>query len=204
MTRLRRYVKLSPIPKFKYSRKHVLAVGSTLALQGITNLIHTLLTCMVDSVANELSFLVLGKRIRFRRQEFCLVTGLRFGRNMYMKEWVKNMADNSFRNRIFPDIEARSVKLSDVIAIFDKMRDGSLVLEDTDVHLSNCWNIFPWGSYIWEHTYPKLRDALGKRKGEGEKKEVGVLHVAERDKQMIDIRQIILWAYDLGLLKTGH
>ncbi|GJY90802.1 phospholipase-like protein [Tanacetum coccineum] len=92
-------------------------------------LIHTLLTCMVDSVANELSFLVSGKRIRFRRQEFCLVTGLRFGSNMYMKEWVKNMAENSFRNRIFPDIEARSVKLSDVIAIFDKMRDKSLVLE---------------------------------------------------------------------------
>ncbi|GJY67986.1 hypothetical protein Tco_0470968 [Tanacetum coccineum] len=77
-------------------------------------LIHTLLTCMVDSVANELSFLVSGKRIRFRRQEFCLVTGLRFGSNMYMKEWVKNMAENSFRNRIFPDIEARSVKLSDI------------------------------------------------------------------------------------------
>ncbi|GJT53608.1 phospholipase-like protein [Tanacetum coccineum] len=95
-------------------------------------LIHTLLTCMVDSVANELSFLVSGKRIRFRRQEFCLVTGLRFGSNMYMKEWVKNMAENSFRNRIFPDIEARSVKLSDVIAIFDKMRGKSLVLEDND------------------------------------------------------------------------
>ncbi|GJZ62721.1 phospholipase-like protein [Tanacetum coccineum] len=157
-------------------------------------LIHTLLTCMVDSVANELSFLVSGKRIRFRRQEFCLVTGLRFGSNMYMKEWVKNMAENSFRNRIFPDIEARSVKLSDVIAIFDKMRGKSLVLEDNDAvkicllvllqhgflghqmshnisnemlmlveDLSNCWNIFPWGSYIWDHTYPQLRDALNKR-----------------------------------------
>ncbi|GJV14974.1 putative nucleotidyltransferase, ribonuclease H [Tanacetum coccineum] len=67
--------------------------------------------------------------------------------------------------RIFPHIEAKKwVKLLDVIAIFDKMRDGSLVLEDSDAHLSNCWNIFPWGSYIWEHTYPKLSDALGKRK----------------------------------------
>nr|GEX54449.1 phospholipase-like protein [Tanacetum cinerariifolium] len=95
-------------------------------------LIHTLLTCMVDSVANGLSFLVSGKRIRFRRQEFCLVTGLRFGSNMYMKEWVKNMAENPFRNRVFPHIEAKSVKLSDVIAIFDKMRGKSLVLEDND------------------------------------------------------------------------
>ncbi|GJW34405.1 hypothetical protein Tco_0054437 [Tanacetum coccineum] len=113
-------------------------------------LIHTLLTCMVDGKANELSFLVLAKV---------------------------------------------SVKLSDVIDIFDKMRKRSLALEDNDAvricllvllqqgflghqlshnvsddmlklveHLSNCWNIFPWGSYIWEYTYSQLRDALHKRK----------------------------------------
>ncbi|GJX55979.1 hypothetical protein Tco_0285876 [Tanacetum coccineum] len=29
--------------------------------------------------------------------------------------------------------------------------------------LSKCWNIFPWGSYILDHTYPQLRDALNKR-----------------------------------------
>nr|GFA36340.1 phospholipase-like protein [Tanacetum cinerariifolium] len=157
-------------------------------------LIHTLLTCMVDNVANELSFIVSGKRIRFRRQKFCLVTSLRFGSNMYMKEWVKNMTENPFRNRVFPHIEAKSVKLSDVIAIFDKMRGKSLVMEDNNAvkicflvllqhgflahqmshnisnemlmlveDLSNCWNIFPWGSYIWDHTYLKLRDALNKR-----------------------------------------
>ncbi|GJS72612.1 hypothetical protein Tco_0705453 [Tanacetum coccineum] len=115
------------------------------------------------------------------------------------------MTENPFRNRIFPHIEAKkSVKLLDVIAIFDKMRDRSLVLEDSAAvkicllvllqhgflghlmshkisnemlmlleHLSNCWNIFPWGSYIWDHTYPKLRDALGKRK---------VSHNDKRDK----------------------
>nr|GFA28323.1 phospholipase-like protein [Tanacetum cinerariifolium] len=104
------------------------------------------------------------------------------------------MAENPFRNRVFPHIEEKSVKLSDVIAIFDKMREKSLVLEDNNAvkicilvllqhgflghqmshnisnemlmlveDLSNCWNIFPWGSYIWDHTYPKLRDALNKR-----------------------------------------
>ncbi|GJZ85256.1 hypothetical protein Tco_0650595 [Tanacetum coccineum] len=31
-------------------------------------------------------------------------------------------------------------------------------------NLSNCWNIFPWGSYIWEYTYSQLRDGLHKRK----------------------------------------
>nr|GEV71197.1 phospholipase-like protein [Tanacetum cinerariifolium] len=159
-------------------------------------LVHMLLTCMVDSIANELSFIVLGKRIRFRRHEFCLVTGLRFGHNIYINEWVKNMSKNPFSNRMFPHIEAKHpVKLGDVIDIFDKMRKGSLKLEDDDAvkiclsvllehrflghqsrhkisnemlklvdHLSNCWNIFPWGSYIYDFTYPHLRDALSKCK----------------------------------------
>ncbi|GJU10593.1 phospholipase-like protein [Tanacetum coccineum] len=96
-------------------------------------LIHTVLACMVEGKANELLFLVLGKRIHFRRQEFCFVTGLRFGHNMYMKKWAKNLTDNPFRNRIFPRIEAKVlVKLSDVIDIFDKMRKRSLVLEEND------------------------------------------------------------------------
>nr|GFA25901.1 hypothetical protein [Tanacetum cinerariifolium] len=42
------------------------------------------------------------------------------------------MAENPFRNRVFPHIEAKSVKLSDVIAIFYKIRGKSLVLEDND------------------------------------------------------------------------
>ncbi|GKC51702.1 hypothetical protein Tco_1074447 [Tanacetum coccineum] len=67
-------------------------------------LIHTLLTCMVDGKANELSFLVL-----------------------------ENLTDNPFRNRMFPHIEAKVlVKLSDVIDIFYKMRKRSLALEDND------------------------------------------------------------------------
>ncbi|GKC11247.1 phospholipase-like protein [Tanacetum coccineum] len=124
---------------------------------------------------------------------------------MYMKKWVKNLTDNPFRNRIFPHIKANvSVKLGDVMDIFDKMRKRTLILEDNDAvricllvllqqgflghqllhnvsddmlklveHLSNCWNIFPWGSYIWEYTYSQLRDALHKRK---------VLHDTKREK----------------------
>ncbi|GJU41535.1 RNA-directed DNA polymerase, eukaryota [Tanacetum coccineum] len=190
-------------------------------------LIHTLLTCMVDGKANELSFLVLGKRIHFRRQEFCLVTGLRFGCNMYMKKWVENLTDNPFRNRMFPHIEAKvSVKLSDVIDIFDKMRKRSLVLEDNDAvricllvllqqgflghqlshnvsddmlklveHLSNCWNIFPCGSYIWEYTYSQLRDALHKRK---------LRHDAKREKgKKIQYTMTgFVWAFMIWILDT--
>ncbi|GJX56971.1 phospholipase-like protein [Tanacetum coccineum] len=190
-------------------------------------LIHTLLTCMVDGKANELSFLVLGKRIRFRRQEFCLVTGLRFGSNMYMKKWVKNLTDNPFRNRIFPHIKANvSVKLSDIIDIFDKMRKRTLVLEDNDAvricllvllqqgflghqlshnvsddmlklveHLSNCWNIFPWGSYIWQYTYSQLRDALHRRK---------LLHDAKREKgEKIQYTMTgFVWAFMIWILEA--
>ncbi|GKD48909.1 phospholipase-like protein, partial [Tanacetum coccineum] len=203
---------------------HWLGVGLTKNSQ---LLIHTLLTCMVDGKANELSFLVLGQRIHFRRQEFCLVTGLRFGCNMYMKTWVKNLTDNPFRNRIFPHIEAKvSVKLSDVIDIFDKMRKRSLVLEDNDAvricllvllqqgflghqlshkvsddmlklveHLSNCWNIFPWGSYIWEYTYSHLRDALHRRK---------LLHDAKREKrEKIQYTMTgFVWAFMIWILEA--
>ncbi|GJW10231.1 phospholipase-like protein [Tanacetum coccineum] len=164
-----------------------------------------ILACEVDSVANELSFNILGKQIRFRRQEFCLVTALRFGCNMYMNELVRNMTENRFRNRMFPDIPIKvSVKLRDVMDTFNKMHDSLLVFEDNDVvkiclfvlldygflgrhirhvvtnhtlklvgHLSNYWNIFPWGSYIWHHTYLQLRDAICKRK---------ILHDAKRQK----------------------
>ncbi|GJS81128.1 hypothetical protein Tco_0747669 [Tanacetum coccineum] len=44
------------------------------------------------------------------------------------------MTGHLFRNRMFPDIEAKLlVKLRDVIDIFDKMRNRSLVLKDNDV-----------------------------------------------------------------------
>ncbi|GJW30382.1 phospholipase-like protein, partial [Tanacetum coccineum] len=190
-------------------------------------LIHTVLACMVEGKENELSFLILGKQIHFRRQEFCLVTGLRFGCNMYMKKWVKNLTDNPFRNRIFPHIEANvSVKLSDVIDIFDKMRKRTLVLEDNDAvricllvllqqgflghqlshnvsddmlklveHLSNCWNIFPWGSYIWQYTYSQLRDALPRRK---------LLHDAKREKgEKIQYTMTgFVWAFMIWILEA--
>nr|GFA39763.1 phospholipase-like protein [Tanacetum cinerariifolium] len=190
-------------------------------------LIHTLLTCMVDGKANELPFLVLGNQIHFRRREFCLVTGLRFGPNMYMREWVKNLTDNAFRNRMFPHIEAKhSVKLNDVMVIFDKMCDRSVDVEDNDAvkicllvlleqgflghqmshnisddklklveNLSNCWNIFPWGSYIWEYTYSQLRDGLHKRK---------VRHDAKREKgEKIQYTMTgFVWAFMISILEA--
>ncbi|GKE42340.1 hypothetical protein Tco_1469624, partial [Tanacetum coccineum] len=146
---------------------------------------------------------------------------------MYMKKWVKNLTDNPFRNRIFPHIKANvSVKLGDVIDIFDKMRKRTLVLEDNDAvricllvllqqgflghqlshnvsddmlklveHLSNCWNIFPWGSYIWQYTYSQLRDALPRRK---------LLHDAKREKgEKIQYTMTgFVWAFMIWILEA--
>nr|GEW65920.1 hypothetical protein [Tanacetum cinerariifolium]GEX32993.1 hypothetical protein [Tanacetum cinerariifolium] len=79
---------------------------------------------------------------------------------MYMKEWVKNMAENPFRNRMFPHIEAKSVKLSDVIAIFDKMREKSLVLEDNDA-VKICLLAIPATNvYVSKHPREKISRAF--------------------------------------------
>ncbi|PWA49218.1 phospholipase-like protein [Artemisia annua] len=96
-------------------------------------LIYTILASAVDNVANDLSLNILGKRIHFRQQEFCLVTPLRFGGKVHMNEWVRSKSDNPFRIRMFPDIPTHVlVKVNGVWNIFDKMHQGSLDLQDDD------------------------------------------------------------------------
>nr|GFA67758.1 phospholipase-like protein [Tanacetum cinerariifolium] len=126
-----------------------------------------------------------------------------------------------------PHIEAKhSVKLSDVMVIFDKMCDRSVDVEDNDAvkicllvlleqgflghqmshnisddklklveNLSNCWNIFPWGSYIWENTYSQLRYGLHKRK---------VRHDAKREKgEKIQYTMTgFVWAFMIWILEA--
>ncbi|GJS41506.1 hypothetical protein Tco_0566549 [Tanacetum coccineum] len=62
-------------------------------------------------------------------------------------------------------------------------------------HLSNCWNIFPWGSYIWEYTYSQLRDALHRRK---------LLHDAKREKgEKIQYTMTgFVWAFMIWILEA--
>nr|GEX12129.1 phospholipase-like protein [Tanacetum cinerariifolium] len=62
-------------------------------------------------------------------------------------------------------------------------------------HLSNCWNIFPWGSYIGEYTYSQLRDALHKRK---------VLHDAKRKKgEKVQYTMTgFVWAFMIWILEA--
>nr|GEX29131.1 phospholipase-like protein [Tanacetum cinerariifolium] len=74
------------------------------------------------------------------------------------KALTPTQQNNPFRNRMLPHIEAKhSVKLNDVMVIFDKMCDRSVDVEDNDA----------------EYTYSQLRDGLHKRK---------VRHDAKREK----------------------
>nr|GFB83637.1 phospholipase-like protein [Tanacetum cinerariifolium] len=102
---------------------------------------------------------------------------------------------------MFPHVEAKVlVKLSDDTDIFDKIRhqlshnvsDDMLKLVE---HLSNCWNIFPWGSYIGEYTYSQLRDALHKRK---------VLHDAKHKKggKVQYTMTGFVWAFMIWMLEA--
>nr|GEV82127.1 hypothetical protein [Tanacetum cinerariifolium] len=87
---------------------------------------------------------------------------------------------------MFLHIEAKvSVKLSDVIDIFDKMRKRSLALEDNDA-VRIC---------LLEYTYSQLRDALHKRK---------VLHDAKHEKgeKVQYMMTGFVWAFMIWILEA--
>lgn len=124
--------------------------------------------------------------IQFGREEFCLVTGLRFGvdfRESYMD------GSNLFRRRVFPSsIDSHNIHVGTLLTMinnkaeFNKLSDKDgvrlcllvvlmLVLKGTEhgnivdgfllrlVEDLDNWNVFPWGSYVWPTLYNHLRDA---------------------------------------------
>ncbi|GJV77068.1 phospholipase-like protein [Tanacetum coccineum] len=129
--------------------------------------------------------------IQFGREEFCLVSGLKFG--------VENSTDYNkakdpipFRRRVFSsDLDGRPIRGKDVELlivsdVFKKLDDNDVVslccvgilqlvllgVEDRRVvpnwilRLANdrvSWDNYPWGSYVWPTLYKHLRDANVKR-----------------------------------------
>ncbi|GJU35261.1 phospholipase-like protein [Tanacetum coccineum] len=139
---------------------------------------------------DEMWFDIGGHKIRFSRKEFCLVTGLRFGSDSHILPWVAGMSNNPFKDRMFPNIPSgQLVKLSDIVTIFDDMHP-SVPMDDHDavricllmlLHMGflgrqpinivrdellmlvedlDSWNLFPWGSYVWQFTFPQLSKAI--------------------------------------------
>lgn len=127
--------------------------------------------------------------VQFGREEFCLVTGFRFGPD-FRKDYESG--PNPFRRRVFEsssDSKAITVKMLletfysnefDKLNDLDAVRVSLLCVLETVLighelkynvpgwHLRlvdnlPAWDMFPWGSYIWTFLYNELTDAIKKR-----------------------------------------
>uniref|UniRef100_A0A251UXD5 Putative phospholipase-like, Aminotransferase-like, plant mobile domain protein n=2 Tax=Helianthus annuus TaxID=4232 RepID=A0A251UXD5_HELAN len=132
-----------------------------------------------------LYFRVGGQDLRFGPQEFCLITGLRFGPH----HWKYERADMTFRERVFGDAQARP-KVLDIKNVFNRFLDRLSDLDAVRICLLmlvevgfmacdprgpvdltllelvedlDSWNTYPWGSYVWRSVYKHLHNALAKR-----------------------------------------
>ncbi|MFS7950896.1 hypothetical protein Hanom_Chr07g00588581 [Helianthus anomalus] len=126
-------------------------------------------------------FFHVGQESRFGPQEFCLITGLRFGPHQLWRQHRMHVGpDTTFRGRVFGHVQAR-VKVSDPKNVFDSSLDQLSDLDAVrlcllmllEVGFMGCqssylvdldsWNTFPRGSYVWKVVYRQLHNALPKR-----------------------------------------
>ncbi|GJT50316.1 phospholipase-like protein [Tanacetum coccineum] len=152
-----------------------------------------LVTCRSDENENiPLYYHVVDNfQIQFGREEFCLVTGLKFG----VENWTDcNNAEEliPFRRRVFSSsldgqpIRGKNVETLIKSEAFNKLDDNDAVslccvgilqlvllgLEDRR-HVPNWilrlandregWDKYPWGSHVWPTLYQQLKDANVKR-----------------------------------------
>ncbi|GKE17691.1 phospholipase-like protein, partial [Tanacetum coccineum] len=126
-------------------------------------------------------------QIQFGREEFCLVTGLKFGVE-YSDEYDDKDKPIPFRRRVFPScLDGKPITGKDVEQLIDS---NSFKKLDDDDAVSLCyvgivqlvllgledrrlvpnwilrlasdrdgWDNYPWGSYVWPTLYYNLRDA---------------------------------------------
>lgn len=140
------------------------------------------------ALTDEMWFRVGGHELRFGREEFCLITGFRFG----PRDALPEMHGNPFRDRVFPHLSGHKyVKGSDLRSVFTSRafaqisdldavriclllllevgfvgRQPSLVVADFLLCLVedlDSWNRYPWGSYLWALTHEQLKTALPRR-----------------------------------------
>ncbi|GJS85188.1 F-box domain containing protein [Tanacetum coccineum] len=98
-------------------------------------------------------------KIQFGREEFCLVTGLRFG--------VENLADYNdgelpipFRRRVFPSsLDGEHITCKYGVEGKRRIPDWMLRLANDRVG----WDNYPWGSYVWPTLYSQLKNANVRR-----------------------------------------
>nr|XP_043628183.1 uncharacterized protein LOC122599696 isoform X2 [Erigeron canadensis] len=163
-------------------------------------LCHLILQSMIDDVPPEglawhpsdMWFHFPPAYTRFGREEFCLVTGLRFGRHDTFSSYTKHITKALWPEKVFTDLgNVKKVKIMDLKRSFDKLdfkkmndidvvrlcllyavdvgflgrQDSQPISKDLLLLAENldAWNLFPWGSYIWEFTRKQLSTAIVKR-----------------------------------------
>ncbi|GJX88654.1 phospholipase-like protein [Tanacetum coccineum] len=128
--------------------------------------------------------------IPFGREEFCLVTGLRFGVQNWAEYDTKQRIP--FRRRVFPSyLDGQPITGIDIANMingesFAQLYDddavglcclgilqlvilgveSTRVVPDWMLRLANdrvAWDKYPWGSYVWPTLYSQLRNAIVKR-----------------------------------------
>lgn len=142
-----------------------------------------------DTDVVPLTYHVRGYELKFGRQEFCLVTGLRFG--IEFKEFLE-CRPTPFRRRVFSSVyDGSSITVGMVhdkfySEDFDKLSDidavrfslvGLLVLVLLGLEFNyrvenwiwslvdnlDAWNMYPWGNVVWRTLYDQLAGAVDKR-----------------------------------------
>ncbi|PWA85223.1 phospholipase-like protein [Artemisia annua] len=142
-----------------------------------------------DTDVVPLTYHVRGHELKFGREEFCLVTGLRFG--IEFKDFLKGRP-TPFRRCVFSsEYDGCNINVGMVYnklysEDFDKLSDndavrlslvGLLVLvllgREYNYKVDNwiwslvdnldAWNMYPWGSVVWRTLYAQLAGACDKR-----------------------------------------
>nr|GEV22314.1 phospholipase-like protein [Tanacetum cinerariifolium] len=98
-------------------------------------------------------------QIPFEREEFCLVTGLKFGVE-YWAEYDDEDESIPFRRWVFPS------SLDGILQLVLLGVEDRRAVPDWILSLANNrddWDKYHWGSYVWLTLYYQIRDANTKR-----------------------------------------
>ncbi|GJR69675.1 phospholipase-like protein [Tanacetum coccineum] len=93
-------------------------------------------------------------QIQFGREEFCLLTGLRFGVD-YSDVYEEGLI--SFRRRVFDSAKDGKPITGEILEAKINGKDFKVSNDRDD------WDMYPWGSYVWPTLYYQLRNANVKR-----------------------------------------
>lgn len=146
---------------------------------------------VTNAEPDELYFDVYGHSLCFGRREFCIITGLRFGPTSSLP----CLPTQSFVSRVFPEEDPRSLKTSSVYDRMMLNYMSDLPLEDVirvclvvmvelvfigreprqtvsqtvlrAVEDFQVFSSYPWGEYIWGHTFKQMHKAYSRREKKG-------------------------------------